>query len=206
MNQNAGLPPDFWATFIVCFGVFVLVAIIIGVLFLLNLHWTLSAVREDNRELSPGKVWLALIPIFSTFYVLYMVPRISNSLEREFQARGRRTSDEGFARTAGMIWAWGGIVSLFLSLVQNGLQFAGEAPLAMLIGLLSLPVSIGILVCFILYWIQTYQYRKRLVRSSDEADYDDQYDRPGRGDQTPGRRDPDDDFDRDRPRRDDLGR
>ena len=205
MNPNAGLPPGMMEVIIVAAAIGIAIGILINVLFLLNLHKTLKAVREPNREMSPGMVWLNLIPVFNYVWAIIMVQRIGNSLEREYEARGRRTADEGFGRTAGTIWAWGAVVSLVITIVQYALQFADMMIPSMLVSLLGMPISIALLVCFILYWVQTYQYRKRLAESpsDEERDFDDRYDR---GDDGSGRRDPDDDFDRDRPRRDDYGR
>ena len=69
----------------------------------------------------------------------------------------------------------------------------------MVIGLIGCPVGLTIFVCWIIFWVQTYQYRKRLETEgrgyepgSVEDDYDDEVRRP---------RKEDDDFDR--PRRDD---
>jgi hypothetical protein len=195
MNQP-GPPAEFLLGMLVCIAVVFAVVLIIYIFFLLTLYRTQKEVAERNREIAPGLVWLTLIPLFSTFWVLYMVPKLASSLRREFEDRGWRTVDEGFGRTTGLIWAWGGIVSLLLSAAQNAVQFAGVMEVAMLISLLSLPISLAILVCWIMYWVQMYQYGKRLregergYRSGSlEEDYDD--DRPR------GRRD-EDDYDRDR--------
>ena len=109
--------------------------------------------------------------------------------------------DEGFARTVGMLWAWGGVVNVGLSIVQNVAQFAKMEPIAMVVSLIGCPLAIGIFVCWIIFWVQTYQYRKRLTEGqrgyrdgSIEDDYDDRR-RP--------RYDEDDDYDDrddDRPR------
>jgi hypothetical protein len=204
MNQQA---MGILAGMLICVAIVFVVFLFIYILFLLNLHRTLAAVRERNRELSPGLVWLTLIPLFNIVWILIMVPKISNSIRNEFEARGWRTEGEGFARTTGMLWAWGGVASVVLSVVQNVLQFADMAPIAMLVSIVSLPLSLGILVCWIMFWVQTYQYRTRLGlrdRSSIEEDYDDQIDGPRRDeyDDRPRRnRDDFDDRDDDRPRR-----
>lgn len=204
MNQQA---MGILAGMLVCVAIVLVVVLVIQIFFLLNLHRTLAAVRERNREMSPGMVWLTLIPLFGTVWAIIMVPKIANSLRNEFEARGWRTEGEGFARTTGMLWAWGAVASILLSVLQNVLQFADMAPIAMIVSLASLPVSLGILVCWIMFWVQTYQYRTRLgqrARSSIEEDYDDEIDGPRRDeyDDRPRRnRDDFNDRDDDRPRR-----
>jgi hypothetical protein len=191
-------PWAFLAGMMVCLLIVLAVALIIHVLFLLNLHRTLNAVSERNRELAPGLVWLSLIPLFNIIWNPIMVPKISNSLRREYEDRGWPTDGEGFARTSGLIWAWGGVVNIAFSVAQNVAQAADAGPMAMVFGLIGCPLGLTIFVCWIMFWVQTYQYRNRLdsERScqpgSLEEDYDDEYRRP---------RKEQDDFDR--PRRED---
>src|SRR5262245_30031578 len=208
MNQQG--MAEFLAGMLICIAVILIIVLAIQILFLLNLHWTLAAVKERNRELSPGMVWLSLIPLFGMIWVIIMVPKIANSLRREFEDRGWSTANEGFGRTVGMLWAWGGVANLVLSLAQNAAQFGKQQEVAMLLSLLGCPVGIAILVCWIMFWVQTYQYRKRLTEGGDgyregsvEDDYDDRR-RPRHHEDEHGRQS-DDDFRRDdeddRPRR-----
>ena len=205
MNQQA---MGFLAGMLVCLAIVFVVVLGIYILFLLNLQRTLDAVRERNRELSPGLVWLTLIPLFNIVWILIMVPKISNSIRNEFESRRWRTEGEGFARTTGMLWAWGGVVNLAISVLQNMAQFADLGPLAMILSLVGLPVSLGIFVCFVMFWVQTYQYKNRLGeggRTALEDDYDDQFGGPRRDDDDddrPRRRRYEDDDDRPRRRRD----
>jgi len=184
---------------LICLLIFVAVLLILSILFLLNLHRTLNAVSARNRELTPGLVWLSLVPLVSIVWNPIMVPKICNSLRREYEDRGWPTDGEGFARVSGTIWAWGGVASVVISVFQNVAQAADAGPVAMVLGLVNCPVSLAILVCWIMFWVQTYQYRKRLETEgrgyepgSVEDDYDDEVRRP---------RKDEDDFDR--PRRDD---
>ncbi len=211
MNQQ-GLPPAFWGVLICAVAVGLAVGLTIQVFFLFTLYRTQSLVAERNREVQPSTVWwtllLNLIPLVGNLWVIYLVPKLSNSLRREFEDRGWRTEGEGFGRTAGMIWAWGGLAYTFIAVVQNVLQFSGNMRASMLISLVSLPLALGLLVSFILFWVQMYQYGKRLrvgdrgyARGSVEEDFDDNYRRPRHNDEEYRRHDEDDD--RRRARRDD---
>jgi len=200
MNQQGAM--EVVAGMLICVAIILLIAIVIQVLFLLNLHRTLDAVRERNREMSPGMVWLNLIPIFNIAWQIITVNKIANSLRKEFEDRGWHTADEGFARTVGMIWAWGNVANLALSIMQNAAQFADAKPVAMVLGLLGCPLGLAILVCWIMYCVQTYQYRKRLTEGGDgyregsvEDDYDDH--RRPRHDEDDRKRLGDDDYRRD---------
>jgi hypothetical protein len=183
MNQQAA---PFFAGMLVCLAVFLAIILVIQILFLLTLHRTMKAVDERNREFAPGMVWLTLIPLVGSIWVLFMVPKIVNSLRREFEDRGWGTEGEGFGRIPGLIWAWGGLVSIVISVAQNAAQIGGQMELSMLISLVSLPVSLTILVCWIIFWVQMAQYGARLREGgrgykpgSLEEDYD-EYHRPRR--------------------------
>jgi hypothetical protein len=191
MNNQGGLAA-FLIGFLVCMLIILAVVIIIQILFLLTLHRTMKEVRERNREVQPGMVWLTLIPLFGMIWIIILVTKIANSLRKEFEDRDWRTDGESFGRTVGLLYAWGGVASVVISIIQNVLQAADMAPVAMIFGLLSLPVSLGILVCWIMYWVQISQYGRRLRErghrsGSVEADYDDEFRNPRRDE---------DDFDR----------
>jgi hypothetical protein len=200
MNQQGAL--EVVAGMLLCIGIILVIYLVVYILFLLNLHRTLAEVAERNRELSPGLVWLSLIPLFNIVWNIIMVAKIANSLKNEFSDRGWSTQNEGFARTTGMIWAWGGVASVVLSIIQNGAQFADARPIAMVLGLLSCPLSLAIFICWIMFWVQTHGYKVRLREGergygsgSPEEDYDDNYRRPrhedrdDRDDDLPRRRD-----------------
>jgi hypothetical protein len=130
-----------------------------------------------------------------------MVPKLSNSIRREFEDRGWRTADEGFGQAAGTLWSWGGVVSLGINVVQNIAQWAGHADIGMLFGLIGLPVSLGILICWIIYWVQMAGYGRRLrqgKRTDVEADYDDDFPPLKDGEPDPAVRDQHDRFDDER--------
>ena len=179
MNQQAA---GALAGMLLCVLVLIAAVIIIHVLFLLNLQRTLNQVRERNREMSPGLVWLNLIPLFNIIWNVVTAIKIPNSIEKEYEDRGWNTSGEGFARTSGMIWGWGGVANIVLSIIQNVAQALDMMPIAAIVGLLSLPISIAVLVCWIMFWVQTHQYKVRLRQGGREyepgslqEDYDDDY-------------------------------
>jgi hypothetical protein len=188
MNQQ-GLPPGFWEMFFCILIVGTTIGLVIQIFFLLNLYRTQSQVAPANREIQPGTVWwtilLNFIPIVGNIWLIYMVNKLTNSLRREFEARGWGTEGEGFGRTAGMLWAWGGLVYLAISVIQNIMLFSGQQEASSILSVLVLPIALGLLVCFIVFWVQMYQCGKRLreegrdyARGSLESDYDDEYRRP----------------------------
>ena len=72
----------------------IVVAIVVNVLYLLNLQNTLKAVTDKNRKMPPVNVWLLLIPIFSNIYMFFVVNWIGESLRAEFDDRGIQCSEK----------------------------------------------------------------------------------------------------------------
>src|SRR4051794_40805616 len=67
---------------IVIFAVTV-VLLVIYAIFLLTLHRALHRCRPEYRAMTPGLVWLNMIPLFSTFWIFLTVNRIADSLRDE---------------------------------------------------------------------------------------------------------------------------
>lgn len=67
--------------------VFIPASIILQVLLLLTLHRALSRCRVECRRLSPGLVWLCLVPVFYLIWQFIVVLRVAESLGAEFQKR-----------------------------------------------------------------------------------------------------------------------
>ena len=60
----------------------------VGIAYILTLQRAISRCAPQNRATSPESVWLLLIPFFGTIWQFVLYPRISETLEREFHARG----------------------------------------------------------------------------------------------------------------------
>ena len=66
----------------------VIAALVVGILYLLTLQNLLNRVKPENRTVSPGNVWLLLIPIFNLIYPFILYPKIAESVSKEYQSRG----------------------------------------------------------------------------------------------------------------------
>lgn len=226
MNNNANALAGFAIGMLICIAVVLLVVIAIMVFFCLSMQRTLNEVRERNRAMAPGLVWLYLIPLFNAFWAIYMVVKIAESLRNEFRDRGWRTGTESFGKTVGMFWSVGNVASFFLGCTIGAVDAAVKDPaVSAVLNLVNMGVSLALFICWIIYWVQIYQYGTRLregergyARGSLEEDYDDEYRRPRHDEEDYDRRDDDQprrgpregddergDYDdrRDRPRRDD---
>lgn len=121
----------------------------VEILFLLNLQRTLERVSLVNRAMTPGLVWLQIIPVFGFIWFLYVVVKVRDSLRAEYKARGWPT-DSDFGLNIG-------IAAGVLQIVSYGATWASDRYQAMQVILIG-----GALVCWIIYWVRTAGYKKRL--------------------------------------------
>jgi hypothetical protein len=140
-NANQEFPPEA----IACIVIFVVVALLIGlvieIFFLLTLSRCFSQISPANRQMEPGMVWLNLIPCFSAIWIFFTTIRLADSLRAEFYQRQLR-GDGDFGRTLGIAFPI--------------LQLLGAIPY---IGTIF---SLAGLVCWIIYWVKIAGYSRQL--------------------------------------------
>ena len=149
MNNNAaagGIAP-FFCMFVGC-GV----GIGLYIAFLATLQRALASVREQNRDLSPGMVWLSLVPVLNWFWNLVLVIKIGSSLKKEFEHRDWNTEGESFGRPVGLVWTVGNLVSCPFGFAMGFFQNeAANKDLEPIFGLINCGFSIMLIVCMIIY-------------------------------------------------------
>ena len=125
-----------------------LVLLVLGVLiiptifYLLTLQTVLSRCSPENRTLSPGLVWLGLIPLFNLIWNFVLVIGVAKSLGNEFRRRGIVESPHpGLA--LGLAMAICG-VSYVIPFVGIGTTVAGY-------------------VLWIMYWVTIARYSARIA-------------------------------------------
>jgi hypothetical protein len=150
-RQPAPAAPDagMLAGFFCFYGVILVVALGIHILFLLSLSKCFSQISKRNRLMEPGLVWLNLIPLFNLVWMVITILRLADSLRNEYEDRGLQ-GDGDFGKTLGILY-------FVLSFVCG-------------------PVG---LVCFIMYWVKIVGYTSEMRQSGrgrrrrDEDDEDD---------------------------------
>ena len=93
------------AFIIVAISICAVVAVILAIpttFFLLNLSRCLQQVQPQNRDMEPGQVWLALIPIFNIVWMSIIVTRVASSLNREYRDRRWSSRGKDFGQSVGM--------------------------------------------------------------------------------------------------------
>ncbi|MDM8000661.1 MAG: hypothetical protein QUS33_11910 [Dehalococcoidia bacterium] len=133
------------------FFIFALVAVIaipivIGIFYCLTLQKALSRCAPQNRTLSPGLVWLYLVPLFNLVWHFFIVVNMAKSLHAEFVYRNM-LEEESPGQGIGLAACILHVVSL----------------LAHLIPFLGWLVWIAGLVCWIIYWVKIAGFSNKIA-------------------------------------------
>lgn len=131
--------PSFMLTVLL---VVIVIVLIPYIFYLLTLQKALSRVSEPNREMTPGLVWLNLVPIFSLGWQIYTVIKISNSLRKEYAKRNIQEQGS-FGYGIGLAFSILAIVSI--------IPYIGTV------------AGLAALVCWIIYWVQIAGYSRKIA-------------------------------------------
>lgn len=143
---------EFGANEIIVFLALGLVLIVV-IFFLLTQQNTLRAIQPQNRTMSPGEVWLQLIPLFNIVWQFIVVSRISESISRELSS-----NTFSFEETQPIqLYEQGNRPTYQIGMAMCILNLCGLIPL---IGSLA---SFAGLICFIIYWVQLSGYKNQVI-------------------------------------------
>src|SRR4051812_14812060 len=142
-----------FAELFVIFFIIFLAVLIPTIFFMIAQQETLKAIRPENREMSPGEVWLQLIPIFNLVWMFIVVTRISNSIDREMASTQNFSFEDNQYVT--------GYVSSERPTYQIGIAYC-VLSCCSIIPFLGWLASIAALVCWITYWVKLADYKKKI--------------------------------------------
>lgn len=137
-----------------------LVCLVPAIFFLITQQNTLKAIQPQNRSMSPGEVWLQLIPLFGIVWQFIVVSRISTSIGAELASRNSFSFEnpqyaqgyEGGERPTYQI----GIAYCVLFCCS-------------IIPILGTLTGIAGIICWIIYWVKLSEY-KNLMYSKNHLD------------------------------------
>ena len=118
------------------------IPIIIGIFYCLTLQKALNRCAPQNRAMSPGLVWLFLIPVFNVVWHFFIVINMAKSLHAEFVSRNmveEQSPGQGIGLTACILH-----VCSFIPYV-GGLA------------------GIAFLICWIMYWVKIAGYSDKIA-------------------------------------------
>jgi len=118
------------------------IVLIPQIFFALTLQKALNRCAPQNRTMSPGMVWLLLIPLFNLVWNFIVVSRMSASLTSEYRAR-QMPIDTDAGNAMGVAYS-----ILFVCSV---------------VPVLGILAGLACLVCWIIYWVKIAGYSARLA-------------------------------------------
>lgn len=117
------------------------IALLIGILYIATLQKALNRCSIDSRTISPGSVWLLLIPFFNIVWQFVLVSKISESLHNEFTKRNIN-ADPQPGKSIGLAYCILSVGSIIP--VLGGLT------------------SLASFICWIIYWYKISGYSEKL--------------------------------------------
>jgi hypothetical protein len=129
------------------------VVLIVAIFFLVTQQNVLKAIQPQNRTMSPGEVWLQLIPLFNFVWQFIVVSRISESISRELSSN--TFSFEETQPT--QLYHKGNRPTYQIGMAMCILNLCAVIPV------LATPASFACLICFIIYWVQLASFKNQII-------------------------------------------
>ena len=140
--------------------------VIPAILFFLAQQKILKIISPENREMSPGSVWLQPIPVFGLIWQFIVVVRISHSVSKEFTSKMGDTildssqvqidgTDESPTYTIGIAYC----ILTTVAVIVNYSTRHSTSPLRLIGSLLFLTG----MVCWIIYWVRLVKTKNKLT-------------------------------------------
>jgi hypothetical protein len=115
--------------------------IVVMVFYLLTLMRALEKCSPYNRTMTPGHVWLQLIPFFGFVWQFFVVGALSSSLKREYDSR-RLPIEQQPGRSLG--------IAMCVTVLLTWIPYLGWV------------IGIAHLVLWIVYWVKISNYSRAL--------------------------------------------
>lgn len=118
------------------------------IFYLLTIQKALNRCSLQNRTMTPGLVWLALIPLFNLIWNFFIVTAVAKSLGNEFRSRNIQAENEP-GKSIGLAYA----ILVCCSIIPF---------LGILAGLAGL-------VLWIVYWVKIAEFSNRIAQPAIAA-------------------------------------
>ena len=166
LENNAGFLAGFVIGYVCGIGLLLILSYGPYVLILLRQMQALNEVRERNRAIEPGMVWFGLIPLFGSFWMIYVTNKTAASLADEFHDRRLRPRGDN-AKAVGLTYA-------ILVAVSCGLFLASFVPfIGAVFGCGYFVVMIAQVVFGFVYASKLNAVTQRLRQNSEKGGGDD---------------------------------
>ena len=132
------------------------------IFFLLSQQNTLRSIKAHNQKISPGQVWLQLIPGFNFVWQFIVVNRIADSIRAEIDDR-ISTSFLGVAEPV-FLNDKTRRPTYNIGIATCILSFGGLTLFFEQLDAFALYIPMAFLVCWIVYWTQIIHYKNKFLK------------------------------------------
>lgn len=139
---------------------FIFIALVPTIFFLITQQATLNNIQVQNRAMSPGEVWLQLIPLFGLVWQFIVVSRIADSISRELASE----NSFSFEQSQGNYSSSGNEKPTYnIGIAYCVLLCCSVIPY---LGVLAAPAG---LICWIIYWVRLSKYKNKLQMKRNDV-------------------------------------
>ena len=124
------------------------------ILFLLTQQKTLKLIQPANRSLSPGEIFLQLIPLFGMVWQFFVVSRLSKSIHRELSEQ-----TFSFEQTVSLEYTANARPTYAIGITYCTLFCCFLIPFDSTVKLFF---SLATMMCWIIYWVQLSMYKQKI--------------------------------------------
>lgn len=124
------------------------VILIVKIFYLLMVQRAIGRCTPVNQAMSPGLVWLSMIPVFCLVWDFFIVINVAKSLGAEFRSRGM-AEPEAPGKTLGLV--------MCILTCCAGIPGIGGF------------IGLGAFVCWIIYWVQIAGFSAKIEAPASEA-------------------------------------
>ena len=143
--------------------------VIPAILFFLAQQRTLQVISPENREMSPGSVWLQLIPAFGIVWQFFVVIRIAHSVSKEMVSKmgesildnsqtQMKGADESPTYNIGIAYC---ILTTLGVIINYSTRYSSTY-----LALFGSFFFLAGMVCWIIYWVRLVNTKNKLVALS----------------------------------------
>jgi uncharacterized membrane protein HdeD (DUF308 family) len=125
--------------------------LLFNIFYLITMSRALERCSPESRKMSPGSVWLMLVPILGIIWQYMVVDAVSSSIGREFRKRGMVLASDRPHYGVGLT----SCLAITLYVLTFWIPFIGSC--------IALPTSLTGLVCLIIFWVKMSGMSRELV-------------------------------------------
>ena len=121
-----------------------------------------------NRRMSPGLVWLTLIPLFGMVWQFFIVNKMADSLKAEFTTRNINLDENRPGYLIGLVFCTFSAISAVGNLIESIIHLQHWPDFQYTFHFKVISSTIGI-IFGIIYWVKIISFRHKLLQTKIQS-------------------------------------